>query len=153
MTPAIHCLDAAGVPYRVLRYQPGSAARLGIAAAAALGLDPALVFKTLVVEFDSQHNAVAVIPVAKTLDLKALARVAGEKQATLAPTRNAERLTGYVTGGISPLGQKRQLPTYVAAQALSYDHIYVSAGRRGLELEIAPADLIRCAHACVAELT
>ena len=152
MTPAIRSLDAAGLSYRVLRYQVGTGARLGMAAAAALGLDPACVFKTLIVEFSAERFAVVVIPVAETLDLKALGRIAGEKQAALAPARNAERLTGYVTGGISPLGQKRKLPTYVATQALSHERIYISAGRRGLELEIAPENLVRCCEARIADL-
>lgn len=153
MTPAIRALDAAGIPYQLLRYRVDETTHLGLAAAAALGLDPALVFKTLIVEWEGGNHGVALIPVAASLDLKALGRACGAKSTALAPAIKAERLTGYVIGGISPVGQKRQLPTFIDSQALSLDTLYISAGRRGLELGIATRDLIACCHAQVADLT
>jgi len=153
MTPAIRALDAAGIAYQVLRYQVDETTNLGVAAAAALGLDPAVVFKTLIVEWEGGHHGVVVIPAAESLDLKALGRICGTKSATLAPAITAERLTGYVIGGISPIGQKRQLPTFIDSRALSLDTLYISAGRRGLELGIASRDLIDCCQARVADLT
>jgi Cys-tRNA(Pro)/Cys-tRNA(Cys) deacylase len=105
-------------------------------AAAALGLDPAVVFKTLVVDLDGRL-AVCLIPSGDQLDTRALG-----KRAALADAQRAERVTGYVTGGISPVGQRRRLPTLIDASALAHPEIYVSAGRRGLEIALAPADLI-----------
>jgi Cys-tRNA(Pro)/Cys-tRNA(Cys) deacylase len=121
----------------------------GLEAAAALGMPPERVFKTLVAEVD-ERLIVAVVPVAGSLDLKALAGAAGGKKARMADPAAAERATGYVTGGISPIGQRRSLPAVLDATALNFDTILVSAGQRGLEIEIAPADLIKAAGAKVA---
>jgi Cys-tRNA(Pro)/Cys-tRNA(Cys) deacylase len=123
----------------------------GLEAAAALGMPPERVFKTLVAEVD-ERLIVAVVPVAGSLDLKALAGAAGGKKARMADPAAAERATGYVTGGISPIGQRRSLPAVLDATALNFDTILVSAGQRGLEIEIAPADLIRAAGAGVATI-
>ena len=123
----------------------------GLEAASALGLDPARVFKTLVASVDGRL-AVAVVPVTGELDLKALARTVGGSRATMAERRDAERATGYVTGGISPLGQKRRLPTVLDESAQRHPTVFVSAGRRGLELEIAPADLIEVTGATTARV-
>ncbi|MDQ2875541.1 MAG: Cys-tRNA(Pro) deacylase [Actinomycetota bacterium] len=123
----------------------------GLEAAAALGVPPERVFKTLIAEVD-ERLTVAVVPVAGTLDLKALAGAAGGKRARMADPAAAERATGYVTGGISPLGQRRALPAVLDATARDFDTILVSAGQRGLEIEIAPADLVRAAHAVVAPI-
>jgi Cys-tRNA(Pro)/Cys-tRNA(Cys) deacylase len=123
----------------------------GLEAAAALGMPPERVFKTLIAEVD-QRLIVAVVPVAGSLDLKALAGAAGGKKARMADPAAAERATGYVTGGISPVGQRRSLPAVLDATALNFDTILVSAGQRGLEIEIAPADLIRAAGAGVATI-
>jgi Cys-tRNA(Pro)/Cys-tRNA(Cys) deacylase len=161
MTPAVTALESAGVPYELLTYEPpnspGETASgqrdIGILAAEALHLDPAEVFKTLVTELDDGTLAVAVIPVATTLDLKALARAAGTKSARMATPERAERTTGYVTGGISPLGQKRRLPTYVALEANGLERIYVSAGRRGLELGLSPRALVQITQGEVCDLT
>jgi len=118
-------------------------------AAEALGLDPARVFKTLVVAADggSDGLTVCIVPAAATLDLKAIG-----KRAALAPTERAERVTGYVAGGISPLGQRRALPTLVDDSAPAHRTIFVSAGRRGLELELAPDDLVALTRAQVRRL-
>jgi Cys-tRNA(Pro)/Cys-tRNA(Cys) deacylase len=128
--------------------QPGS---YGLAASAALGLPPERVFKTLVAEVDGTLT-VAVVPVAGSLDLKALAGAVGGKKARMADAAAAERATGYVTGGISPLGQRRRLPVVIDASAAGFETIFCSAGRRNLEIELAPADLVRAAGAAVAPI-
>ncbi|KRV50147.1 transcriptional regulator [Wenjunlia vitaminophila] len=141
-TPATVALTASGVAFQVHSYQHDPAVRsYGEEAVAALGTDPGRVFKTLVAEVDGAMT-VAVVPVAGTLDLKALATAAGGKRAALADPAAAERTTGYVRGGISPLGTRRPLPTVVDASALDHPTVFVSAGRRGLEVELAPEDLV-----------
>jgi Cys-tRNA(Pro)/Cys-tRNA(Cys) deacylase len=125
------------------------AASYGLEAAEALGLDPDQVFKTLLADLDGSL-VVAVVPVSAKLDLKALARALGGSKAVMADPKAAERATGYVTGGISPIGQKRALRTVVDDTALTYDVVYVSAGRRGLDLGIAPADLVAITSATTA---
>ncbi len=150
MTPAVRVLRKAKVSYRILEYEHDPGARgYGDEAASALGLDRQLVFKTLVVDTGSGF-VIAVVPVQKQLDLKALAHLLRTKRVKLADTLEAERLTGYVVGGISPLGQKKRVPTWIDQSALDFDRVYVSGGRRGLELEITPSDLVgltgaRCA--------
>jgi Cys-tRNA(Pro)/Cys-tRNA(Cys) deacylase len=145
-------LAAAGVAHEVVAYEADAgAASYGAAAAAALGADPRVVFKTLVTEVDGALT-VAVVPVAGALDLKALAAAVGGKAAALAEPAVAERVTGYVVGGISPLGQRRRLPTVVDASALDHPAVYVSAGRRGLQVRLAPADLVRLTSATVAPI-
>jgi Cys-tRNA(Pro)/Cys-tRNA(Cys) deacylase len=153
LTPAIRALDALAVDYQLLHYTPAKAGELGMAAAEALGLEPSVVYKTLVVQLSDQRLVVAVVPVDARLNVKLLAAAAGSKSAKLADPQLAERITGYLTGGICPLGQKRKLPTFVAEQALAYDRIYVSAGRRGMELELRPRDLIRATAATVCSLS
>lgn len=123
----------------------------GLEASAALGVPPERVFKTLVADVDDKLT-VAVVPVAGSLDLKALAGAVGGKKARMAEPAAAERATGYVTGGISPLGQRRPLPVVIDATATNFDTVFCSAGQRGLEIEIAPADLIRAAAAVVAPI-
>jgi Cys-tRNA(Pro)/Cys-tRNA(Cys) deacylase len=146
-TPAIAVATAAGIVFGVPEYQHArGAASWGPEAAAALGVDAARVFKTLVVDA-SGGLVVAVLPVETELDLKALARAAGSKHAQLALQAVAERATGYVVGGISPVGQKQQLATVVDDSARAHDTVYVSAGRRGLELELSPADLVALTRA------
>jgi len=138
-TQAIAAAERAGIRFELHEYEHDPKAdSYGLEAAERLSLEPARVFKTLVVERDGAL-AVAVVPVAAQLDLKAL----GGKRTALADRADAERATGYVLGGISPLGQRKQLPTTVDSSALAFDTVYVSAGRRGLELELAPADLVR----------
>jgi Cys-tRNA(Pro)/Cys-tRNA(Cys) deacylase len=136
-TPALALLERAGVPHRVHEYRHNaSAASYGLEAAGKLGVEPARVFKTLIVDVDGRPH-VAIVPVERELDLRSLG-----KRAAMAKVAEAERLTGYVTGGISPLGQRRRLPTLLDKSALAFDTIYVSGGRRGLEIELAPADLV-----------
>lgn len=142
-TPATLALERAGVAYSVHAYQhdPG-AASYGLEAADRLGLDPATVFKTLLAEVDGEL-VVAVVPVAGQLDLKALAAAVGGKRAAMADPAAAQRATGYVVGGISPFGQKRTHRCVVDESALGFPTVYVSAGRRGFDLGLAPADLVR----------
>jgi len=136
-TPAIVAAERAGISFTVHDYvHDAKAASYGLEAAEKLGLDPARVFKTLVVDVDGTLT-VAIVPVAAQLDLKALG-----KRVTMADTKLAERTTGYVAGGISPLGQRKKLPTVLDASALAFDTIHVSAGRRGLEIELSPDDLL-----------
>lgn len=137
-TPAIAAAEAAGVRFQLHEYAHDSRSEsYGLEAAELLGLDPACVFKTLIVDRDGTL-AVAIVPVAAQLDLNALG-----KRTQLADRSQAERSTGYVLGGISPLGQRKPLPTILDASALAYETIHVSAGRRGLEIELAPDDLVR----------
>src|SRR5690349_3551266 len=139
-TPATVALDQAGVAYTLHPYDhdPRAVAdggSYGLEAAEALGVDPARVYKTLVAQLDGRELVVGVVPVSGQLDLKALARALGGSKAVMAPVPDAERATGYVAGGISPLGQKRALRIVVDASASSYDSVLVSAGRRGLDVE------------------
>ena len=146
-TPATVALARAGIEFRLHEYaHDPRAASYGLEAAEALGLDPARVFKTLLATVDGRL-AVAVVPVAGQLDLKALARVLGSGRAAMAEVVVAERATGYVAGGISPVGQRRRHPTVLDSTALDHLSVFVSAGRRGLDLEIAPADLVRITEA------
>ncbi len=128
------------------------AASYGREAADELGLDPDQVFKTLLAELDGAL-VVAVVPVSARLDLKALARALGGSHATMADPGTAERATGYVTGGISPVGQKRRHPTVVDETAMMWDTVYVSGGRRGLDLGLAPADLVEAAGAITSDVS
>ncbi|MBT3149686.1 Cys-tRNA(Pro) deacylase [Streptomyces sp. CHD11] len=140
-TPATVALTAAGVPFTVHSYDHDPAhPSYGEEAAEAMGVAPDRVFKTLVADVDGALT-VAVVPVAGRLDLKALASAAGGKRAAMADPALAERTTGYVRGGISPLGQRKRLPTVVDESATLHDTICVSAGRRGLEVELSPKDL------------
>ncbi|MFW6345913.1 MAG: Cys-tRNA(Pro) deacylase, partial [Halomonas sp.] len=142
MTPAIRALEQAGVDFSVAEYAHDSRSpAYGEEAAVALGLSPEVVFKTLIARLDDGRLAVAMVPVSGQLDLKAMARAAGARKARLAEAEEAERATGYVVGGISPLGQKRRLPAYLDASAEALPAIHVSGGRRGLEIRLAPGDL------------
>ncbi|MGN9906226.1 Cys-tRNA(Pro) deacylase [Phytohabitans sp. LJ34] len=134
-------------PYSVSPDSPNYGAEV----AAVLGVPAERVFKTLVTEVDGALT-VAVVPVTGDLDLKALAAAAGGKRAVLADRALAERTTGYVRGGISPLGQRKRLPTVVDATAADHDTIYVSAGRRGLQVELSPRDLVRLTAATLAAI-
>ncbi|MEV6285048.1 Cys-tRNA(Pro) deacylase [Kribbella sp. NPDC051770] len=141
-TPATVALTKAGLPFTTHAYEHDPAAKsYGLEAAEALGLDPEQVFKTLLVEVDGKL-AVGVVPVDKQLDLKAVAAALDGKKAVMADPAAAERTTGYVVGGISPVGQKRALPTVVDASATTHPTVYVSGGRRGLDIGLSPADLI-----------
>jgi Cys-tRNA(Pro)/Cys-tRNA(Cys) deacylase len=119
----------------------------------ALGVRAAQIFKTLVIELSSGALAVAVLPVPARLSLKAAAAALGASKASMADKTKAERTTGYVLGGVSPLGQRKRLPTVVDASALDWDRVLCSAGKRGLEIELAPADLVRACAAVTAPIT
>lgn len=151
-TPATVALARAGVAFTEHAYTHDPAApSFGLEAAEALGLPPEQVLKTLLAVADGAL-VVAVVPVTGQLDLKALASAVGAKRAAMAEPSAAERATGYVVGGISPLGQKRPHPTVVDSSALDHEVVYVSGGRRGLDLGLAPADLVRLTSATVAPL-
>lgn len=145
-TPATSVLDRAAVPYTRHTYPHDPAVSgYGLEAAAALGVPPARVFKTLLVDSGTGRSsglAVGIVPVTGQLDLKAIATALGVKSVVLADPAVAERVTGYVIGGISPLGQKRALPTVLDTSADTFPTIYVSGGRRGFDLEVAPEHLV-----------
>ena len=144
MTPAIELLERTGTDHRVVTYDHDPRAEsYGTEAAEALGLEPDDVFKTLLAVADRSETVVAVVPVDRRLDLKALARAAGVKRAAMADPADATRLTGYVVGGISPLGQRKRLRTFIDDTAAGRAEIHVSGGRRGLEIALAPDDLAR----------
>ncbi len=159
-TRALDAVRAAGIAHAVHEYEaPGPASprerdrrpQYGLDAAAALGLDPARVFKTLIASADGGLVA-AVVPVAFELDLKALAAALGRRRAVMADPVEAERATGYVVGGISPLGGRRRLPAVLDASAGDFATVFVSGGRRGLQIELAPADLARLSGATEARI-
>ena len=146
-TPATRAAQNAKVPHTVHEYRHDPRAEsYALEAATALALDPARVFKTLVVDIDGEL-AVCVVPAEAQLDLRSLG-----KRADMAPTKRAERVTGYVAGGISPLGQRKALRTLVDDSALGHETVFVSAGRRGLEIELAPGDLVALTRADVRPL-
>jgi Cys-tRNA(Pro)/Cys-tRNA(Cys) deacylase len=152
-TPALLAAQAVQIAYNVHEYtHDPHAASYGLEAATVLGLAPARVFKTLIAAVDDRQLTVAIVPVTARLNLKALAAAAGGKRAEMADPAAAERATGYVLGGISPLGQRRRLPAVLDASALDHATIFVSGGRRGLEIELAPADLIGLTAATVASI-
>ncbi|OZM73707.1 Cys-tRNA(Pro) deacylase [Amycolatopsis antarctica] len=151
-TPATALLNRQRIPHTVHSYEHvPRAASYGTEAVEALGLDPARVFKTLVAEVDGKLT-VGVVPVGGQLDLKALAVAAGGKKAKMADAAAAQRATGYVLGGISPLGHRTRLPVVIDESAEAFDTVHCSAGRRGLELELAPADLVRLTGAVLAPI-
>jgi len=151
-TPATAAVARAKVEHRIHEYRHDPAApSYGLEAAERLGVDPATVFKTLVADVDGRL-AVAVVPVAARLDLKALAAAAGGRKAAMAEPADAERATGYVVGGISPLGHRKRLPVFLDESMQGRPTVMVSAGRRGLQLELAPADLARLSGGTFAPL-
>ena len=156
-TPATVALTRAGVAYRLESYEHDPrAGSYGLEAAEALlaerGIDPAQVFKTLLATVDGRL-AVGIVPVQAMLDLKGLARALGASRAARAEVSDAERATGYVAGGISPFGQKRRHPTVVDESALAHETVYVSAGKRGLDVAVAPADLVSVTGATTAAIS
>lgn len=151
-TPATVALTRAEVRFQTHTYDHDPrATSYGLEAAEALGVEPARVFKTLLANVDGRL-VVGVVPVTGQLDLKALATAVGGKKAEMADPAVAERTTGYVVGGISPIGQKRALPTVVDASALTHETVLVSGGRRGLDLEMTPADLVRITGAITGQI-
>lgn len=155
-TPATRALAAAGVEFTEHPYEHDPAAQsYGLEAAEAIGAPPERVFKTLLAQTDLARDhglVVGIVPVTGQLDLKALAAAAGAKKASMADPALAERTTGYVVGGISPVGQKRPLTTVLDASALEHDTVFVSGGRRGLDLELPPSDLVAVTSATVAAI-
>jgi Cys-tRNA(Pro)/Cys-tRNA(Cys) deacylase len=152
-TAATELLTRQGIAYSVHSYEHDPRhGSYGAEASAALGVEPGRVFKTLIADVDGGLT-VGVVPVAAQLDLKALAAAAGGRKAAMADVTAAERATGYVAGGISPLGQRRRLPVVIDSSALEYPTVFCSAGRRGLEIELAPGDLVRAANATVAPIS
>lgn len=149
-TPATVALEKAGVAFTVHPYDHDPTAEsYGLEAAEALGVPPERVFKTLVARVDDALT-VAIVPVSGTLDLKALARARGGKRAVMAEIRDAERATGYVAGGISPLGQRTRLPTVIDTRVTDFPTVFVSGGKRGVDLELAPDVLIQLTSAATA---
>ncbi|MCF7499576.1 Cys-tRNA(Pro) deacylase [Pseudoalteromonas sp. L1] len=143
MTPAINLLKKKGIKFDVLSYEhEPNQKQFGLEAVEKLNLPAAQVFKTLVVEDNTQNLFVAVVPVSQQLNLKMLAKFAGVKKIEMAPQQAVEKSTGYILGGVSPLGQKKQLKTYIHTSAKSFECIYVSAGKRGLEIALNPKDLM-----------
>jgi Cys-tRNA(Pro)/Cys-tRNA(Cys) deacylase len=159
-TPAIARLQQAGIAHRVRAYElPERHGRerderpdYGLEAAAALGIEPARMGKTLIVSVDGDALVAAVVPVDRQLDVRALASAVGARRAVLADPLVAERATGAVVGGISPLGMRRRLPVVIDASLLDHDTVHVSAGRRGLQIELAPADLVAATAALVSAI-
>jgi Cys-tRNA(Pro)/Cys-tRNA(Cys) deacylase len=151
-TPATTVLAETGVEFWTHPYaHDPSAASYGLEAAEALGVEPGRVFKTLVVEVDGAL-CVGIVAVDRSLDLKAMAAAVGGKKATMAERATAERATGYVLGGISPLGQRRRLPTVLDRSAYEHQRVLVSGGRRGLDVELSTEDLVRLTDATTADI-
>lgn len=154
MTPAIKALQKANVSFKIHEYSHDPAAEsYGLEAAEKLGVADTRVFKTLVVTLDAKDYAVAVIPVAQMLSMKQIAKAGGAKKAVMADKVAVERITGYVLGGVSPLGQKKRLKTFIDNSAQQFPSIFVSAGRRGLEVELAASLLQAHTSATFAPLT
>lgn len=153
-TPAVRALESAGVPFTLHEYEVVEAVGEGYgeAVAVALGTIPEQVFKTLLAVVDGEH-VVAVVPVSERLSIKRLAKAAGGKKASMADTADAERLTGYVSGGISPFGQRRSHRTFLDDTATIFSTVFVSAGKRGLQVEVSPGDLLALTGGATALLT
>ena len=153
MTPAINTAKRHKVAYRVHEYcHDADSESYGLEAAQKLGVPQDRVFKTLVVNLDGRELAVGVVPVSSLLSMKGIARAFGTKKAAMADKPEVERSTGYVLGGVSPLGQKKRLRTVIDSSAKNYPTIYVSAGRRGLEIEINPEDLGKLSNGVFADI-
>lgn len=153
MTPAIKLLEQSSVPFTLHPYDhDADAAGFGTEAAAKLGVDPQRLFKTLVVKTDAGDLVMALVPVAGYLDMKKLRDLLRVGKVDMADSKVAERATGYVVGGISPLAGRRKLPTVIDESVVLHDTVFVSAGRRGLQVELTPADLLRLTEAATAEI-
>jgi Cys-tRNA(Pro)/Cys-tRNA(Cys) deacylase len=154
MTPAVKALQKAKVGFKTHEYSHDPAAEsYGLEAAEKMGVDATRVFKTLVVMLDAKDYAVGVIPVSNMLSMKQIAKAAGAKKAAMADKTDVERITGYVLGGVSPLGQKKRLKTFIDQSAQQQTTVFVSAGRRGMEIELNPQDLKNQTGALFVSLT
>jgi Cys-tRNA(Pro)/Cys-tRNA(Cys) deacylase len=154
MTPAVNFAKKIKIKFNLHRYEhDDSSSSFGEEAAAKLNVSKDRVFKTLVVSLDDKELAVAVVPVSKQLDLKACAALLGAKKCHMADQKDVERTTGYVVGGVSPLGQKKVLRTMLDESAFAFETIYVSAGKRGLQIELSPKDLCKAVAGIVAPLS
>lgn len=153
MTPAIRTAEKVKVKFEIREYRHDPRMEsYGLEAAAALGVPVEHVFKTLIVKLDTRELVAALVPVHKSLDLKMLASVLGVKKVEMADVAEAERVTGYVTGGISPLGQRKQLRTMADVSILQFDQVFVSAGRRGMDMALHPNDLLHLCGATTAPI-
>jgi len=153
MTPAIIAAKKNKVSHKIHEYSHDESSQsYGLEAAEKMGVAAERIFKTLVVSLDSKELVVGVIPVSSMLSMKLIAKAAGAKKAAMADKSDVERSTGYVLGGVSPLGQKKRLRTIIDSSAESYSTIYVSAGRRGLEIELSPDDLSTLTRGTTAEI-
>jgi len=153
MTPGINVAKKAKIVHKVHEYvHDSSGESYGLEASEKLGVHKDRVFKTLVVSFDKKELAVGVIPVSSMLSMKLIAKATGAKKATMADQSDVERSTGYVLGGVSPLGQKKRLKTIIDSSAKNHSTVYVSAGRRGLEIELSPIDLVKLVNGCLARI-
>jgi len=153
MTPGINTAKKAKIFYKIHEYTHDSSnTAYGAEAAEKMGVPEDQVFKTLVVSLDGKTLAVGVVPVSSMLNMKLIAKAAGAKKASMALASDVERSTGYVLGGVSPLGQKKRLKTIVHSSAKEYETIFISAGRRGLEIELKPNDLVQLTHGEFAEI-
>lgn len=153
MTPGINVAKKAKINHKLHEHTHNpSSESYGLEAAEKLGVPEARVFKTLVVNLDNKELVVGVIPVSSMLSMKLIAKAAGAKKATMASQADVERSTGYVLGGVSPLGQKKRLKTILDSSSKDYSTIYVSAGRRGLEIELSPDDLVKLVNGSFAEI-
>jgi len=154
MTPAVKILENSGAPFIVHRYSHDPKVEdYAMEAAEALGVSPHRLLKTLVILFDGWKEAVALVPASKRLDLKAVAETMGAKSAAMASPEVAQRATGYVIGGISPLGHRKPMPVVLEEAALDQKTIYVSAGKRGFQVELGPEDLIRLCKATLGKIS
>jgi Cys-tRNA(Pro)/Cys-tRNA(Cys) deacylase len=152
VTPAIKLLKKQKVPHTIYEYKHDSSVHsYGEEAAEKMGVDPKSVFKTLVVQSDKMM-AVGIVPVTSTLNLKSMAKALGVKKVVMAEPKNVENTTGYILGGVSPLGQKKRLKTVIDESAFEYESIFVSAGKRGLEVEVDPKDLEKLLQADKAKI-
>ena len=154
MTPAINAAKREGIHYQLHEYEHKAGVdSYGLEAAEKLGQNPERVFKTLVVQLDTDKLAVGIVPVCRTLNLKQIAKKLGAKKAEMANRVAVERSTGYIMGGVSPLAQKKSLPTVIDQSATQFETIYVSAGRRGLEIELSPEDLMQLTRGVFAPIS
>jgi Cys-tRNA(Pro)/Cys-tRNA(Cys) deacylase len=154
MTPAVQVAKQAGVVFSVHQYEHDPhTASFGREAAEKLGAAADTIFKTLVVQTDKGELAITIVPVMKNLDLKAAASTLSAKKVRMADKSLVQRTTGYIPGGVSPLGQKKQLPTLIDSSAENHQQIYISAGRRGLEIALSPGDLVDLCNATLSEIS